>query len=106
MTSATIFGMAGNTLLGGGEAGSEGIIPLDELWNQLNRQFQQQNAILSSIVASGSGNSNRPVNITLKINDIEMGKAVISSLKALSNHGGLYNLSQLTNRITHICVKK
>lgn len=24
----------------------------------------------------------------------------------LSNHGGLYNLSQLTNRITHICVKK
>ena len=92
MTSATIFGMAGNTLLGGGEAGSEGIIPLDELWNQLNRQFQQQNAILSSIVASGSGNSNRPVNITLKINDIEMGKAVISSLKALSNHGGSIDL--------------
>ena len=92
MTSATIFGMAGNTLLGGGEAGSEGIIPLDELWNQLNRQFQQQNAILSSIVASGSGNSNRPVNITLKINDIEMGKAVISSLKALSNHGGTIDL--------------
>ena len=92
MTSATIFGMAGNTLLGGGEAGSEGIIPLDELWNQLSTQFQQQNAILSSIVASGSGNSNRPVNITLKINDIEMGKAVISSLKALSNHGGSIDL--------------
>lgn len=92
MTSATIFGMAGNTLLGGGEAGAEGIIPLDELWNQLSRQFQQQNAILSSIVASGSGNSNRPVNITLKINDIEMGKAVISSLKALSNHGGTIDL--------------
>ena len=92
MTSATIFGMAGNTLLGGGEAGAEGIIPLDELWNQLNRQFQQQNAILGSIVASGSGNSNRPVNITLKINDIEMGKAVISSLKALSNHGGTIDL--------------
>ena len=92
MTSATIFGMAGNTLLGGGEAGAEGIIPLDELWNQLSTQFQQQNAILSSIVASGSGNSNRPVNITLKINDIEMGKAVISSLKALSNHGGTIDL--------------
>ena len=92
MTSATIFGMTGNTLLGGGEAGSEGIIPLDELWKQLSRQFQQQNAILGSIVAAGSGNSNRPVNITLKINDIEMGKAVISSLNALSKHGGTIDL--------------
>ena len=92
MTSATIFGMKGNTLLGGGEAGAEGIIPLDELWNQLSRQFQQQNAILGSIVAAGSGNSNRPVNITLKINDIEMGKAVISSLNALSKHGGTIDL--------------
>lgn len=92
MTSATIFGMTGNTLLGGGEAGAEGIIPLDELWKQLSRQFQQQNAILGSIVAAGSGNSNRPVNITLKINDIEMGKAVISSLNALSKHGGTIDL--------------
>ena len=88
MTGATIFGMTGNTLLGGGEAGAEAILPLDQLWSQLNAQFQQQTAILSSVVKASSGNNNRPVNVTLKVNDIEMGRAVINSLKALSDHGG------------------
>ena len=93
MTSATLFGMSGNTLLGGGEAGAEAILPLDELWSRLDDHFNQQNALLRSTVANSNGNnSNRPVNIVLKVNDIEMGKAVVSSLKALSNHSGTLDL--------------
>ena len=93
MTSATLFGMSGNTLLGGGEAGAEAILPLDELWSRLDNHFNQQNALLRSTVANSNGNnSNRPVNIVLKVNDIEMGKAVVSSLKALSNHSGTLDL--------------
>ena len=73
----------------------EAILPLEEFWSQLNNHFQQQNAILSNAAAaaaSSGGNSNRPLNITLKINDIEMGKAIISSLNALSKHGGTIDL--------------
>lgn len=72
----------------------EAILPLEEFWRQLSSQFQQQNAILSGVAAAANsgGNSNRPLNITLKINDIEMGKAIISSLNALSKHGGTIDL--------------
>ena len=88
MTRAMLFGATGNTLLGGGEAGHEAILPLDKLWSQLDNQFDRQNAILSNAVATGAGANSGPVNITLKINDLEMGKAVINSLKALSEHSG------------------
>ena len=88
MNSPTIFGMTGNTLLGGGEAGAEAILPLDELWNRLDNSFQQQNQALSRAIASSNNGSNRPVNVVLKVNDIEMGKVVVNSLKSLSNHSG------------------
>lgn len=35
MTKPTIFGASGNTLLGGGEAGAEAILPLSALWSHL-----------------------------------------------------------------------
>lgn len=41
LNKATIFGSMGNTLLGGGEAGAEGIIPLKELWNELSKNFDK-----------------------------------------------------------------
>jgi hypothetical protein len=92
MNSPTIFGMSGNTLLGGGEAGAEAILPLDDLWNKLDNRFQQQNQALSRAIASNNSGSNRPVNVVLKVNDIEMGKVVVNSLKSLSNHGGTIDL--------------
>lgn len=35
LDGAQIFGAAGNTLLGGGEAGQEAVLPLDDLWTQM-----------------------------------------------------------------------
>ena len=92
MTKPTIFGINGNNLLAGGEAGHEAVLPLEKLWSQLANQFNRQNEVLSSTVASVGSGSSGPVNITLKINDIEMGKAVINSLKALSDHSGEIDL--------------
>lgn len=39
LTSPTIFGMNGNSLLGGGEAGAEAVIPLSELWKQMEEKM-------------------------------------------------------------------
>ena len=39
MTKPTLFGMVGNTLLGGGEAGPEAILPLNLLWEKLSGLF-------------------------------------------------------------------
>ena len=35
MTQPTVFGAAGNTLLAGGEAGAEAILPLTEFYNYI-----------------------------------------------------------------------
>lgn len=42
MTNPTIFGAAGNTLLGGGEAGAEAILPLASFYNRLNAMLDNK----------------------------------------------------------------
>lgn len=89
MMNPTVFGMNGNQLMAGGEAGAEAILPLDRLWSELDKQFQRQNSVLNNSLNRGT---DRPVNITLKMNDIEMGRATVNSLKALANHSGEIDL--------------
>ena len=43
LTKPTIFGMAGNTLLGGGEAGDEAILPIDKLQAYINESVNSRN---------------------------------------------------------------
>ena len=42
MTRPTIFGAAGNKMLGGGEAGAEAILPLSALWNHLKTFIHEE----------------------------------------------------------------
>ena len=51
LTKATIFGMAGNTLLGGGEVGHEAIAPIDLLQDYIRAAVQaKDNAIIDTLV--------------------------------------------------------
>lgn len=54
MTDPTVFGMAGNKLLAGGEAGAEAILPLKEFYDRLGEMLDQKMEVLAgSGVASG-----------------------------------------------------
>lgn len=55
MTRPTIFGAAGNTLLAGGEAGAEAVVPLSELWRNMHQTFVERDSKTKS-----------PANITNK----------------------------------------
>ena len=92
MMKPTVFGINGGNFMAGGEAGPEAILPLDKLWSELNRQFQNQTQALNNSLAMSRSASDRPVNITLKIGDIEMGRATVNSLKALAEHTGEIDL--------------
>lgn len=48
MTDPTVFGMAGNKLLAGGEAGPEAILPLKEFYDRLGDMLDQKMEALSS----------------------------------------------------------
>lgn len=49
MTRPTLLGFSGNTLHAGGEAGAEGLIPLDPFWARLDRLIDFVHADVSSI---------------------------------------------------------
>lgn len=42
MTRPTIFGINGNNIMAGGEAGAEAVLPLDTLWSKLGEFMQQR----------------------------------------------------------------
>ena len=50
LTQPTIFGRMGNTLLGGGEAGKEAILPLDRLADFVTEAVRTENGILGRII--------------------------------------------------------
>ena len=51
LTKATIFGMAGNTLLGGGEAGHEAVAPIDLLQDYIRAAVQaKDNAVIDTLI--------------------------------------------------------
>ena len=50
LTQPTIFGAAGNTLLAGGEAGAEAVVPLKTLWDKLETMIR---AVFNSASSTG-----------------------------------------------------
>ena len=50
LTQPTIFGAAGNTLLAGGEAGAEAVVPLKTLWDKLETMIR---AVFNSASSAG-----------------------------------------------------
>ena len=61
---------------------------------QANTMLQRQNTLPNSKAQQANSKSAKaqPVNVTLRMNDIEMGRAVVDSLNALSNHSGPIDL--------------
>lgn len=58
LTSPTIFGASGNTLLGGGEAGDEAVVGVKSLQNMIQDAIREQTATLSGL---GGGDITIPV---------------------------------------------
>ncbi len=50
LTKPAIFGIAGNTLLGGGEAGNEAILPIDKLEGYVSAAVRNENQNLGKII--------------------------------------------------------
>ena len=51
LNSPTLFGMNGNNLLGGGEAGKEAVLPIDLLKSYIREENQANNEVLASVLA-------------------------------------------------------
>lgn len=79
MVNPTIFGMHGNSLMAGGEAGPEAILPIDKLEGYISGAIEKaQNVVnLDSLAAAIEDLANRPVK--LSINGREFAQATASA---------------------------
>ena len=75
LDGAQIFGAAGNTLLGGGEAGKEAVLPLSELWTEMR-------SVMSDVLTQTSGSGLGALAEQLDALDIGRGETSVADLLA------------------------
>ncbi len=75
LTSPTIFGASGNTLLGGGEAGHEAVLPID----LLKQYIREENSLNNSLLAEMIKEAIAELNITAE-NNIYIGDKKLASV--------------------------
>lgn len=87
LNDATIFGMAGNTLLGGGEAGKEAVLPLER-----NTEWMDSLAVrlANQLAQNGPNNVSVPVEVTIKTDNETLYKAVRQGER---DYNGRYHVS-------------
>lgn len=77
--------MNGNNLMAGGElsTGGEAILPLNKLFDELGRQFDKQNRVLSN-----KGN-NQPIQVQVVLDGKVVAQSTIKEFKDQSRRGVL-----------------
>lgn len=91
MTQPTVFGAAGNTLMAGGEAGAEAVLPLTVLWEKLETILRR--------ILSGETETGEPIGGGLTGKAGELLTLDDFSLGSLANSGGVvyyYDFSHFT----------
>lgn len=86
LNSPTIFGVKGNSLLGGGEAGSETIVGTDSLMNMITSAVSGIGEdIVNAFLAAGKMQTRGDININVEVNGAEnpeeWGKRLVRQMK-------------------------
>jgi uncharacterized membrane protein YgcG len=82
LNGAQLFGMAGNTLLGGGEAGREAVLPLESNTGWMDK-------IADKVVSRmGSSEGEQTINVTVTLDRQVVGKTVVKYINGERNRTG------------------
>ena len=88
MTNPTAFGMNGNNLMVGGEAGPEAILPLDTLFDKMNDMFDNQNRTIANTLANNTHNTG-PVTLIMEMDGEKVAKGTVKNMQDLARIGAL-----------------
>ena len=81
MTKPSLFGINGNSLMIGGEAGAEAIVPLDLLWNNMDKFAEK---IVSGIINSQS----QDINLRVDLDGKQVASSVIKNINRQTKLNG------------------
>lgn len=80
LNSPTIFGMNGNTALGGGEAGKEAVLPIDLLKTYIRDEMQANNYALARLIAEALSELTFVVENNITLGDKKLADLLVDAI--------------------------
>ena len=80
LNSPTIFGMNGNTALGGGEAGKEAVLPIDLLKTYIRDEMQANNYALAQLIAEALSEMSLVIENQIQLRDKKLADVLVDAI--------------------------
>lgn len=80
LNSPTIFGANGNSLMGGGEAGKEAVLPIDLLRGYIREENQVNNAVLAQMIAEAIATMSFVIENNIQLGDKKLSDALVGAV--------------------------
>ena len=80
LNSPTIFGANGNSLMGGGEAGKEAVLPIDLLRGYIREENQVNNAVLAQMIAEAIAAMSFVIENNIQLGDKKLSDALVDAV--------------------------
>ena len=80
LNSPTIFGTNGNSLMGGGEAGKEAVLPIDLLRTYIREENQGNNEVLAQMIAEAMSRIPLTVENNIQLGDKKLADVLVDAI--------------------------
>ena len=80
LNSPTIFGTNGNSLMGGGEAGKEAVLPIDLLRSYIREENQGNNEVLAQMIAEAMSRIPLTVENNIQLGDKKLADVLVDAI--------------------------
>ena len=80
LNSPTIFGSNGNSLMGGGEAGKEAVLPIDLLRSYIREENQGNNKVLAQMIAEAMSRIPLTVENNIQLGDKKLADVLVDAI--------------------------
>lgn len=80
LNSPTIFGSNGNSLMGGGEAGKEAVLPIDLLRSYIREENQGNNEVLAQMIAEAMSRIPFTVENNIQLGDKKLADVLVDAI--------------------------
>ena len=80
LNSPTLFGMYGDKVLGGGEAGKEAVLPIDLLRTYIREEMQTNNIILAQMIAEALSELSLVIENNITLGDKKLAEVLVDAL--------------------------
>lgn len=80
LNSPTIFGMNGDRMMGGGEAGAEAVLPIDLLKTYIRDEMQSNNAVLAQLITEALSELTFVIENNISLGDRKLADVLVDAI--------------------------